>query len=69
IQETAHPDVNIIFGAVIDPEMEDQIQITVIATGFNVTDQRKPIVAKRAIEFPVRTFDREDIDIPAFLRR
>ncbi|MBM4466652.1 MAG: cell division protein FtsZ [Chloroflexi bacterium] len=69
IKETAHPDVNIIFGAVIDPEMEDSIQITVIATGFDVADQRKPTVAKRAIEFPVRTFDREDIDIPAFLRR
>ncbi|MFQ5812715.1 MAG: cell division protein FtsZ [Anaerolineae bacterium] len=69
IKETAHPDVNIIFGAVIDPEMEDSIQITVIATGFDVTDQRKPTAAKRAIEFPVRTFDREDIDIPAFLRR
>jgi len=69
IKETAHPEVNIIFGAVIDPEMEDSIQITVIATGFDVADQRKPTVAKRAIEFPVRTFDREDIDIPAFLRR
>jgi cell division protein FtsZ len=70
IKETAHPDVNIIFGAVIDPEMEDSIQITVIATGFDVTDQRKPAAAaKRAIEFPVRTFDREDLDIPAFLRR
>ena len=70
IKETAHPEVNIIFGAVLDPDMEDSIQITVIATGFDVTDQRKPsVVAKRAIEFPVRTFDREDIDIPAFLRR
>ena len=70
IRETAHPDVNIIFGAVINPEKEDDIQITVIATGFDVTDQRKPIpAAKRAIEFPVRAFDREDLDIPAFLRR
>lgn len=71
IKETAHPDVNIIFGAVIDPEMEDHIQITVIATGFDATDQRKPTAAaaKQAVEFPVRTFDREDIDIPAFLRR
>ena len=69
IKETAHPDVNIIFGAVIDPEMEDTIQITVIATGFNIAEQHKPAVAKRAIEFPVRAFDREDIDIPAFLRR
>lgn len=69
IKETAHPEVNIIFGAVIDPEMDDEIKITVIATGFDVAEQRKPPVAKRAAEFPVRAFDREDLDIPAFLRR
>lgn len=34
IRETAHPDVNLIFGAVIDEEMGDEIRITVIATGF-----------------------------------
>lgn len=34
IRETAHPDVNMIFGAVIDPSMGDDIRITVIATGF-----------------------------------
>jgi len=69
IREMAHPDVNIIFGAVIDPEMKDQIQITVIATGFDEAQQRKPAAAKPRIEFPARAFDREDLDIPAFLRR
>ncbi|HND47594.1 MAG TPA: cell division protein FtsZ [Anaerolineales bacterium] len=34
IRETAHPDVNMIFGAVIDPNMGDEIRCTVIATGF-----------------------------------
>jgi cell division protein FtsZ len=34
IKETAHPDVNLIFGAVIDPSMGEEIRITVIATGF-----------------------------------
>ncbi len=34
IRETAHPDVNLIFGAVIDEKMEEKIRITVIATGF-----------------------------------
>lgn len=34
IKETAHPDVNLIFGAVIDPNMKDSVRITVIATGF-----------------------------------
>jgi len=34
IKGTAHPDVNLIFGAVIDPTMKDEVRITVIATGF-----------------------------------
>ncbi|GAB4569231.1 MAG: cell division protein FtsZ [Anaerolineae bacterium] len=34
IKDTAHPDVNLIFGAVIDPNMGDSVRITVIATGF-----------------------------------
>ncbi len=34
IKETAHPDVNLIFGAVIDENMGENLRITVIATGF-----------------------------------
>jgi cell division protein FtsZ len=35
IQEAAHEDANIIFGAVIDPNLNGKIKITVIATGFD----------------------------------
>ena len=38
IQEAAHEDANIIFGAVIEPELGDEIRITVIATGFPVEE-------------------------------
>jgi cell division protein FtsZ len=34
IKETAHPEVNLIFGAVIDQNMGDEVRVTVIATGF-----------------------------------
>ena len=37
IRETAHPDVNLIFGAVIDEKMTNKLRITVIATGFEHT--------------------------------
>lgn len=40
IKETAHPDVNLIFGAVIDEKMADELRITVIATGFEQTGMR-----------------------------
>jgi cell division protein FtsZ len=72
VRRMAHPEVNLIFGAVIDPELEDEIRITVIATGFNKTGkQRKADVASssKIKEFPVRTFDSDDLDIPSFLRR
>src|SRR5207344_704523 len=44
IQEEADPDANIIFGAVIDEHMGDEVRITVIATGFGSLDRvREPI--------------------------
>jgi cell division protein FtsZ len=45
IRETAHPDVNMIFGAVLDPSMGDELRITVIATGFE-----RPGVPRRALD-------------------
>jgi cell division protein FtsZ len=38
IYDSAHEEVNVIFGAVIDPDVEDEVRVTVIATGF---DERK----------------------------
>jgi len=47
IKTTAHPDVNLIFGAVIDENMKDDVRITVIATGF---DQPTPVMIKPAAQ-------------------
>ncbi len=52
--------------------MKDGIRITVIATGFDaVKEQQVPAAEEtaRPLEFPKRTYDRDDLDIPAFLRR
>lgn len=88
IRANTHPESNIIFGAVIDPNMKGEIQLTVIATGFDKPKNVEPPVSnynQRSYEprntgqraeppkinpdYTVRTFDREDLDIPAFLRR
>jgi cell division protein FtsZ len=47
IRQTADPEANIIFGAVIDESMTDQLNITVIATGFDATT-RQPRSALRS---------------------
>ncbi len=94
VRANAHPEANIIFGAVVDPDLHEEVQITVIATGFERGQMEDPLLAtfgqrphettrsyesrgqtsrveapKSTSEHLVRTFDRDDLDIPAFLRR
>ncbi|MBX3051186.1 MAG: cell division protein FtsZ [Caldilineaceae bacterium] len=101
IRANVHAEANIIFGAVVDNDMKDEIHITVIATGFDkippketATGYARPATRNPAptptsapspaepvtpappaqqsgepVDFPVRTFSRDDLDIPAFLRR
>lgn len=49
IRKTAHPEANIIFGAVIDETMKDKIRITVIATGFDAASQQRPTMVRSAV--------------------
>jgi cell division protein FtsZ len=44
IQNAAHEDANIIFGSVIDPNLSDEVRITVIATGFDRAAKTQMIV-------------------------
>jgi len=53
IQEEADDDANIIFGAVIDEQMGDEVRITVIATGFGSQDRARE---------PMRVVEREPMD-------
>ncbi|MGC7290855.1 cell division protein FtsZ, partial [Mycobacteroides abscessus subsp. massiliense] len=44
VQESAHPEANIIFGTVIDDSLGDEVRVTVIAAGFDAGGpSRKPI--------------------------
>ncbi len=53
IQKEAHEDANVIWGMVIDPSMRDEIRITVIATGFGRSVEKR---AERPIASPLRRF-------------
>jgi len=52
IKRKAHPDANIIFGAVIDESLSEELRITLIATGFDSAAQRRPYVAGKRKEEP-----------------
>jgi len=47
VQEQAHDDANIIFGASIDETMGDMLKVTVIATGFGSVAQEIPVEVAR----------------------
>jgi len=51
VSESAHPDANIIFGAVIDDALGDEVRVTVIAAGFD-GGQPKPLAATSAAALP-----------------
>ena len=49
VQEAAHPDANIIFGATFDESMQDEIRVTVIATGFDENKETAEIPAAQTV--------------------
>jgi len=57
VSDSAHPDANIIFGAVIDDTLADEVRITVIAAGFDggtpPTRRSQPVTRKVSDETPV----------------
>lgn len=72
IRQSANTDINTIFGAVINENLNDEIIVTVIATGFE--DSQKSTVgatAKReqVSSVPVDDDDDDDSDLPPFLRK
>jgi len=78
VQEAAHPDANIIFGAMLDEKLEDEVWITVVATGYGAKREareqrpgfREPIGEPRVSRRrePVRAGG-GDVDVPEFIPR
>ena len=52
IRQSVDPDANIIFGAGVDESLDDEIKITVIATGFDAVNKQPEIPRKEAVETP-----------------
>lgn len=72
VSSAADPEVNMIFGAVINPDLTDEIVVTVIATGFE--HKEKPPAPKPVAKTDIKPFGNppaggDNLDIPAFLRR
>ena len=52
VQEAAHPDVHLIWGAAIDENLEDEVRLSIIATGFDTEPSLKPGEGSRKVVAP-----------------
>ncbi len=69
IQKEADPEANIIFGAVIDEDMEEEVSVTVIATGFGrLKEEARPAAQREKRVYPV-DMRKGALDKPTFERR
>lgn len=77
IKQLVDPDANIIFGASVDEALKDELQLTLIATGFEGSPKvdarrREPgqkQSAGKPIELTLKDLGKDELDIPPFLRR
>jgi cell division protein FtsZ len=78
VSEAAHPDANIIFGAMVDEKLDDQVWVTVVATGYGEEGRRKsvqmmnepagePKVHRASPSRPARRNSLDDLDVPEFI--
>ena len=67
ISDAAGNDANLIFGAVVDPQMEEEIRVTVIATGFNKNGYG--MTRKQASTMRIIDYELSDLDVPTYQRR
>jgi cell division protein FtsZ len=80
VAEAAHPDANIIFGAMVDDKVEDQVWVTVVATGYgdrpvhrasprSVPADAEPHVRRSRERATASAGVLADIDVPEFVPR
>ncbi|HHX16780.1 MAG TPA: cell division protein FtsZ [Mollicutes bacterium] len=69
VRSAANTDINVIFGAVINEALNEEVVVTIIATGFEETTE--PVTREEVVQTPERIVEEleSELDIPPFLRR
>jgi cell division protein FtsZ len=68
IKQMAHPDANIIFGVIQDPSMENDVRITLIATGYLANGLLNNTQAAEQNKLLKAIKTEDEMDVPSFMR-
>lgn len=69
IRQSVDPDANVIFGVVLDPNMGNEIRLTLIATGFTTKEALTGASREKELTRLLKGLKSEELDIPSFLRQ
>jgi cell division protein FtsZ len=69
IRQAVDPEANVIFGVVLDPNMGNEVRLTLIATGFAPKDALGGTAREREMVRILKGLQDEELDVPSFMRQ
>jgi cell division protein FtsZ len=68
IRQAVDPDANVIFGVVVDPNMGNDVRLTLIATGFMTKEMMANATSEKELTRVLKGIKDDELDLPSFLR-
>ncbi len=69
IRQAVDPDANVIFGVCVDPNMGNDIRLTLIATGFATKEQMANATDEKELARILKGIQDDELDVPSYTRR
>ncbi|OGO19982.1 MAG: cell division protein FtsZ [Chloroflexi bacterium RBG_16_50_9] len=68
IRQAVDPEANVIFGVVLDPNMGNEVRLTLVATGFDAKDALTGAAREKEMTRVLKGLVEDELEIPSFLR-
>ena len=69
IRQAVDPEANVIFGVAVDPNMNKDVRLTLVATGFASKEGMANAAREKEIEKLLKNTKKEELDVPSFIRQ
>jgi cell division protein FtsZ len=69
IKQAVDPNANVIFGVVMDPNLGNDVRLTMIATGFITRDAMTNANKDKELERLLKGIEEDELDMPSYLRQ